>query len=259
MKRKSFPIRNSCAVIALILAIALAGHAQASHQSSEATRAYYSKTQADAGKMVYTQNCGNCHLENLKGSCAEEMTKFPKTYVCAADGSAPPLIGASFMERYYSVADLYSRTKWSMPKDNANGLSVADNLRIVAFLLQANGLPSGERDLKPDTEAMKSMAMDASGPAMHAAKNSVADPVNSAGISRAYYTEQQAERGRPYFHAACGVCHPAELSSPHGVNMTPSTGLGWHYGSQHRYTLLSGEVWLTTPSGILGRPQRWDT
>src|SRR5713101_1199935 len=170
---ESFPIRNTCAVIALILATALVGHAQASHQSGEAARAYYSKTQAGAGKMLYTKNCAKCHLENLKGSCAEEIAKFPKTYVCAADGSAPPVIGASFMERYYSVADLYSRTKWSMPKDNANGLRVADNLRIVAFLLQANGLPSGEQDLKPDTQAMKSMALNASGSAMHSAKNSV--------------------------------------------------------------------------------------
>jgi mono/diheme cytochrome c family protein len=259
MKVGNFHLRNLCAAVVLILVISFAGHAQVSHQSGGATRAYYKKTQSDAGKSLYAQNCSKCHMENLKGSCSEEMTQFPKTYVCAADGTAPPLIGASFMERYYSVADLYSRTKWSMPKDNANGLSVADNVKIVTFLLQANGLPSGDQDLKADTEAMKSMALSAYAPALLAAKNSAVDPVNSVGISRAYYTEQQAERGRPYFHAACGVCHPADPSSPHGVNMAPSTGLGWHYGSQHRYTFLSGEAWLTTPSGIPGRPQRWDT
>ena len=34
---------------------------------------------------------------------------------CGATGSAPPLVGASFMKRFYSVGDLYSRVRWTMP------------------------------------------------------------------------------------------------------------------------------------------------
>jgi mono/diheme cytochrome c family protein len=249
------------AVIALILASSLAAHSQNSYQTGSAARTYYSKKQADLGKVLYTQNCSKCHLETLKGTCAAEMATFPKSYVCAGDGTAPPLAGEPFMERFHSVADLYSRTKWSMPKDNANGLSVADNLKIVAYVLQVNGLPAGDQDLKADTDAMKAMVLRDPGSAKHAgmANSGGSDPVNSVGISRAYYTEEQAERGKSYFHAACGVCHAAEPAGPQGANMAPSTGLGWHYGSQHRYTLLSGDAWLSSASGIPGRPQRWDT
>jgi hypothetical protein len=46
-------------------------------------------------------------LENLNGKCEEAVSS--TSYVCAATGSAPPLIGASFMKRFYSVGDLYSR------------------------------------------------------------------------------------------------------------------------------------------------------
>jgi mono/diheme cytochrome c family protein len=245
--------------IVLVLAFSGAAHSQSSRSASGAARAYYTTNQAERGRALYLQNCSKCHLETLKGNCATEMATFPKSYVCAGDGSAPPLTGESFLERYYSVADLYSRTKWSMPKDNANGLDAGDNLKIVAYMLQVNGLPAGQRDLKADPEAMKAMVLSSARPGKNAGLPSASDPVNSAGISRAYYTESQAERGKPYFHAACGVCHAAEPSGPHGTNMAPSTGLGWHYGSQHRYTLLSGEAWLSSPSGIPSRPQRWDT
>ena len=50
----------------------------------------------------------------LKGKCAaEELSS--AAYVCGATGNAPPLVGASFMKRFHSVGDLYSRVKWTMP------------------------------------------------------------------------------------------------------------------------------------------------
>jgi mono/diheme cytochrome c family protein len=257
MKMESFRMRDLCAAIGLMLALALAGHAQASRQSGGATRAYYSQTQADAGKSLYAQNCNKCHLESLKGSCATEMASRPKTYVCAGEGTAPPLIGKSFTERFYSVADLYIRTKWSMPADNVNSLSAADNMKIVAYILQQNGLPAGGADLNASEEAMKSMTL-WNNSALHTDPHG-ASPVNSVGISTAYYTEEQAVRGEPYFHAACGVCHAGDPNGPSGRDMPPSTGLGWHYGQHHIYTFLSGDNFLKTPSGIPGRPQRWDT
>jgi len=36
--------------------------------------------------------------------------------------------------------------------------------------------------------------------------SSAPERLNSLGISQAYYTENQAERGKAYFYAACGVC-----------------------------------------------------
>jgi len=250
------------AVVGFILTIALGGYAQTPRGTTGGGHAFYSKDQASRGKALYKQNCSNCHSETLKGGegCAAEMASFPKSYVCAGKGNAPPLVGESFLERWYSVADLYSRTKWSMPGDNVNGLSVADNLRIVAYILEQNYFPAGSEDLKADVNTMKAMVLNENSAKKRTqTKASASSPVNSLGISEGYYTEDQAERGKPYFHGACGACHAAEPDGPHGANMDPSTGLGWHYGSQHRYTLLSGDAWLSNPSGIFGRPQRWDT
>ena len=250
--------RIFAAVILCVFAQGL--HAQAT-PPSHSKGAYYNAPQADRGKALYAQSCGKCHSDNLKGGkdCASEMATFPKSYVCAAEGNAPPLIGDSFLERFYSVADLYSRVKWSMPADNVNELSVDDNLKIVAYLLKANGFPAGNEDLKANVREMKKMVLGeaAMPPSGKAAKGT--NTLSNSGVSQSYYTEAQADRGKPYFHAACGTCHAAEPSGPHGANMAPETGLGWHYGSQHRYTLLSGDAWLSTPSGIFGRPQRWDT
>src|SRR5712692_11821753 len=99
-------------VALLVLVIAVGGHTQSAAPAKSDSHAYYSKGQADAGKALYAQNCSKCHLETLKGSCAAEMASRPKTYVCAGEGTAPPLIGKSFMERFYGVGDLYIRTKW---------------------------------------------------------------------------------------------------------------------------------------------------
>src|SRR5438132_14426236 len=41
-----------------------------------------------------------------------------------------------------------NRVKWTMPADKAGSLSVEDNLSLVSYLLQTNGLPAGPEDLK---------------------------------------------------------------------------------------------------------------
>jgi hypothetical protein len=97
----------------------------------------------------------------------------------------------------------------------------------------------------------------------------VTDPVNSLGISEAYYTEKQANRGKAYFQATCGVCHTTYAKEVAGgkmsaggayVVMDDASGRGWDWGTQHRLQLLTGDkTFLGASSGISGRPQRWDT
>jgi len=238
----------------LVLAIAVGGYTQTSRLTTNSSSPSYGKEQADRGKALYSRYCSKCHLENLKGSCPSEDLS-ATSYICAATGSAPPLTGASFMHRFHSAGDLYSRVKWTMPADKAGSLSVEDNLSLVSYLLQTNGLPAGPEDLKAGT-AMKSMVLAKDAPANRG--SSAPERLNSLGISQAYYTENQAERGKAYFYAACGVCHTADPKSPYGT-MDPSTGLGWHRGPVNSYGLFVGDAWLASASGVPGRPQRWDT
>src|SRR2546421_9269608 len=110
---------------ALVLIVTLSGYTQ--------SQPSYGKNQADMGRLLYSRNCSRCHLENLRGTCpAENLSS--TSYICAAAGSAPPLVGTSFIQRFYSVGDLYSRVKWTMPANRVNSLSAEDNQNIVAYL-----------------------------------------------------------------------------------------------------------------------------
>ncbi len=241
--------------ITFVLAVALGGYPQTGRLATNSSSPSYSKDQADRGKVVYSRYCSKCHLENLKGNCPSEDLS-STSYICAAPGNAPPLTGASFMYRFYSVGDLYSRVKWTMPADKVASLSVEDNLSVVSYLLQANGVPAGQEDLKAGA-AMKMMVLSRDASAQRGPSR-VTDQLNSLGISQAYYTEGQAERGKSYFYAACGVCHTVDPKSQYGT-METSTGLGWHRGPVNSYGLFVGDAWLASASGVPGRPQRWDT
>jgi cytochrome c len=250
-------MRRFAAVVVLVFTVVFIGYTQSTRPAGKPSHASYGKSQADRGKALYAQDCSKCHMENLKGNCpAENLSS--TSYVCGAEGSAPPLVGPSFMQRFYSVGDLYSRVKWTMPSDQGNTLSSADNLNIVAFLLQANGISAGKEDLKNDVNAMKSMVLSEKSPANRASPN-VTEPLNDLGISEAYYTQEQAERGKGYFYASCGFCHTADPNGYKGPDMDPSTGLGWHRGPRNSYGLFVGDKWIGSASGVPGRPQRWDT
>ena len=244
------------AAAVLLLAIASIGYTQTAKPPANMPRASYSKDQAGQGKVLYAQFCAKCHMENLKGNCpAEDLSS--TAYVCATPGSAPPLAGPSFQQRFYSVGDLYARVKWTMPANKVNSLNVTDNLKIIAYLLQANGIAAGTQDLK-ESSALKSMAIVERNSAK-GVQNNATEPLNDLGISEAYYSEPQAERGKAYFYGACATCHTADPNGPSGP-MDVSTHLGWRTGNpKNSYGLFSGDKWLESDSGIPGRPQRWDT
>jgi cytochrome c5 len=247
------------AAAALLFAVAIGasmpGYTQSPAPRGNDSPASYSKAQADRGKAVYAQYCSTCHLESLKGSCTEDVSS--PTYVCGATGSAPPLVGTSFMKRFYSVGDLYSRVRWTMPSPGENRLSAEDNLAVVAYLLQANGVRPGAQALR-DGAGLKTMTLDSRASARVTTLNTTA-PVNSVGISHAYYTEAQAERGKGYFYGSCGFCHTADPATWKTTAMDRSTGLGWHRGPVNSYSLFASDAWLSSASGIPGRPQRWST
>ena len=112
----------------LVVGSSTYGYTQSPARATSESPASYGKAQADRGKVVYGQYCSTCHLETLKGKCTENLSS--TTYLCGATGSAPPLVGASFLKRFYSVGDLYSRVRWTMPAPGENTLSTQDNLAV---------------------------------------------------------------------------------------------------------------------------------
>jgi len=112
------------AVIALPAVAAISARSQ--------TPPAYSAPQAAAGLAAYQTNCANCHLPDLAGR-----------------NEAPQLAGANFMNAWGSrtTSELLGYIEEAMPPSNRGGLSEETYADIVAFMLQANGAPAGDRPL----------------------------------------------------------------------------------------------------------------
>jgi len=99
----------------------------------------YTTEQADRGKTLYGQSCASCHAGDLRG-----------------DGTAPSLIEEEFSFQWSdsSVAELFEQIRKLMPSDRPNSLPRQSYADIVAFILQSNKLPPGEKPLPPDADAL---------------------------------------------------------------------------------------------------------
>lgn len=102
----------------------------------------YSEAQAKRGKALSADNCAACHGEDLAGA-----------------GLAPALAGSTFLSLWEgrTVGDLYEQVRTTMPASAPGSLSNDDYIDLIAFILQANDVPSGERDLKANAPALKTM------------------------------------------------------------------------------------------------------
>jgi S-disulfanyl-L-cysteine oxidoreductase SoxD len=99
----------------------------------------FTDEQATRGKAQYAQACASCHAADLRG-----------------DGNAPSLIEESFAFQWNdaSVGELFTRIRTLMPSTRPNSLSAQSYRDIVAFILQANGFPSGANELDADADAL---------------------------------------------------------------------------------------------------------
>jgi mono/diheme cytochrome c family protein len=115
---------------------------------------YYTEEQAGRGRVLFNTWCTACH--NVGGSMAPGPTGrgfwLGKLHLSMN-------IGGRYVQKYPSVYHLFRRVRDSMPSYNADALSAATKVDIVAYLLQQSGLPAGRVDLPFDVEAMKSMRL----------------------------------------------------------------------------------------------------
>jgi mono/diheme cytochrome c family protein len=102
----------------------------------------YSDAQAQRGRQQYLQHCSLCHSVSLQGN-----------------NESPPLIG-QFMPDWEGapLSDLYDFISTTMPLDKPGSLNAAAYTDIVAYLLKANGFPSGQTELQP--QALQSIRFD---------------------------------------------------------------------------------------------------
>jgi cytochrome c553 len=106
----------------------------------------YSDAQAERGRLSYSQSCVACHRDDLKG-----------------DGTAPSLVGESFAFLWddMSVGELFTRIQAIMPPERPASLPAQGYVDIIAFILQKNMFPAGERELDTNPDALSQILITA--------------------------------------------------------------------------------------------------
>ena len=108
----------------------------------------YTAAQAAEGRAIYAGQCAMCHGVRLEGTV-----------------ETPGLTG-KFMANWAGrpVGDLFDYIGRAMPQMAPGTLQPADNARVVAFILQANGAPAGNSVLPADSRALGRLDFDAQVP-----------------------------------------------------------------------------------------------
>ena len=105
----------------------------------------FTDAQAERGRVAYGTHCAECHGEGLGGG---EM--------------APGLTGVAFRFRWrgLKVADIYDSVESTMPPEEPATLGDQAYIDVVAFLLSANGYPTGDRELTADSRLLEGIAVE---------------------------------------------------------------------------------------------------
>jgi S-disulfanyl-L-cysteine oxidoreductase SoxD len=97
----------------------------------------YTPEQARRGQAAFEQNCAVCHRDDLGGV------------------SGPALKGSRFLDQWreFRLEVLVNDMRAQMPQRSPGSLPANAYLDIAAYLLEANGLPSGKAELTQDVAA----------------------------------------------------------------------------------------------------------
>jgi len=97
----------------------------------------YTSVQARRGQEQFEQHCVSCHRSDLSGF------------------SGPPLKGDRFLDQWreFPLQVLFGVMQSQMPLGNPGSLPQNSYLDLAAYILEANGLPAGSRELTSDVVA----------------------------------------------------------------------------------------------------------
>jgi len=146
MKQSSVSgLRSTVAIGLLVMLLYLAGVVAIAQQRT-VWDGVYSAPQAERGRTGYMQSCAACHAQDLRGQ-----------------GTAPSLVEESFAFLYddVSVGELLDKIQKIMPSDRPGSLPAETYRDIVAFLLQANKFPAGEKEMDADLDGLRKVMITA--------------------------------------------------------------------------------------------------
>ncbi len=131
------------------LAVALTCSLLAQEASSSVWDGVYTEEQSKRGEAAYAQECASCHGSALTGG-----------------ESAPPLMGGEFSSNWngLTLGDLFERIRTTMPATRPGSLARDKIVDVVAYMLAMNRYPAGTTTLPRQTEALKTIRIDAEKP-----------------------------------------------------------------------------------------------
>jgi cytochrome c553 len=141
----------------------------------------FTAQQVSNGKSSYDGVCARCHGAQLTGG---------------TDGG-PALKGSSFLMHWDgdTLASLYIKIRDSMPRNTPGTISEEVKIEILAYLLQQNGFPAGDKELRIDLPALDEVR------------------VTRKGVWDGVFTATQAERGKTAAgQGRCTGCHGPDLA-----------------------------------------------
>ena len=123
MKRRETAVRLTLMVIFGVIA---------AHTQRQTVPGPFTTAQADAGRRLYLAHCASCHLPNLAGR-----------------NEAAELAGSNFIRAWErrTTSDLLIYIRTAMPPGNRGNLGDDNYLKLVAFLLLANGAEVSNQEL----------------------------------------------------------------------------------------------------------------
>ena len=121
----------ACLVAGLAASVVRANAAQAEPSVWDGV---YTGEQAERGGGFYAKQCASCHGEGLMGQ-----------------DQSPALVGPAFLANWNgkNLNAFFTRIQTTMPEDAPGTLSENEALDVIAYVVQTNGFPAGEKALPP--------------------------------------------------------------------------------------------------------------
>ena len=125
------------------------GRSLAAQQATSQWDGVFTSEQATRGQAIYDDQCASCHGAELNG-----------------DGRAPGLAGGLFTANWNDLAlgDLFEQMSYSMPQNDPGSLSPQQNTDVLAYMLHKGNYPTGQAELTPDLEVLRTLKFFATKP-----------------------------------------------------------------------------------------------
>jgi S-disulfanyl-L-cysteine oxidoreductase SoxD len=184
--------------LSIFFLVAFAAAAQS--QPKSIWQGSFTSAQADRGKAAFEMSCARCHNLALIGS-----------------ERGPAIKGSAFLSHWDkgSVGDIFIKIRDTMPEGGSGTVKDEIKLDILSYILQQNGFPAGNDELKLDVAALGDIRL---------ARKGIWDGV---------FTTAQAERGKAaLLQNGCNGCHGADLSGDRGPSLKGERFIAeWENGS----------------------------